>query len=178
MSNSDKPKENKESLSEMVKNVVESQRELNRIRKEKEHLELEIEQERNLEERKSIKVIWTKEHWKKLISCLPDDQQIIVNKWFVFKEDIIFFQYKKATDSFYCDITFRPSVIEDKCFDDLVQNEIKNGTPKAEVSNEIDSGLEIIYSLSKKEKEIFAILEEDKLMPETDDETIKRFKRY
>ena len=141
-------------------------------------LEEAKEQERILEEEKSINVIWTKDHWKKLIICLPEASQIIVNRWFAFKEDIIFFKYKKDSDSYHCDITFRPSVLEDLVFDELVQKEIKQGKTKRDISNEIDSGLEIIYSLSKKEKEIFAILQEDKLMPETDDETIKRLKRY
>ena len=178
MSNQEEPKDKNDYLSELVGKVVESTRELKRIEKEKEQLEEEIELERKLEEEKSIKVIWTQDHWIKLINCLPDAQQIIVNKWFAFKEDIIFFKYKNNSDSYHCDITFRPSVLEDLAFDELVQKEIKQGKSKREISNEIDSGLEIIYSLSKKEKEIFAILQEDKLMPETDDETINRLKGY
>ena len=52
-----------------------------------------------LKKKKDIEILWKKKFWNKLIDQMPPSKQILVKKWYVFREFVIFIKFDSDNDS-------------------------------------------------------------------------------
>ena len=98
--------------------------------------------------RKTIEVLWKKKYWKKVIEKIVPSHRIILKKWFVFDEFVIFIKFKSNDD-------LNPSVIDIKP-DISVSSKAQNIMMGA-----IDEGESFLEDPETSDKENFTNLAEE-----------------
>ena len=115
--------------------------------------------------KKDIEILWKKKYWNKLVDQIPPSKRIIVKKWFIFNEFVIYLKSNSKGD-YNVEIEADIEMINEKKQVKLLEKEIGGGRTANAVVKEFERIEKFVNSYFNKDPEMFIrVLVEEELWP-------------
>jgi len=118
--------------------------------------------------KKDIEILWEKKYWDKLINQIQPSKRLLIKKWFIFNEFVIFIKFD-SDDGYNVEIKADIHLIDEKKQEKLIMKEMTEGRESKEIIKEIKSINKFVNSYFNKDPEMYIrILVEEELWPKNE----------
>ena len=118
--------------------------------------------------KKDIEILWEKKYWDKLINQIQPSKRLLIKKWFIFNEFVIFIKFD-SDDGYNVEIKADIQFIDEKKQEKLIMKEMTEGRESKEITKEIKSINKFVNSYFNKDPEMYIrILVEEELWPKNE----------
>ena len=118
--------------------------------------------------KKDIEILWKKKYWDKLITQIQPSKRLLIKKWFIFNEFVIFIKFD-SDDGYNVEIKADIHFIDEKKQEKLIMKEMTEGRESKEIIKEIKSINKFVNSYFNKDPEMYIrILVEEELWPKNE----------